>query len=40
MEWFGQWMYEEQMWMDQEQIAELILDERHLNCEGNVNQVV
>ena len=33
-------MFSEQMWMEQKYIAELILDERHLDCEGNVNQVV
>ena len=40
MKWFEQWMKDEQKWMEQRQIAEMILDERHLDYEENVNQEV
>ena len=35
VEWFEQWMKDEQQW-----IAKLILGERHLGYEGSVNQEV
>ena len=40
VEWSEQWMQGEKKWMDQEQTAELILDEGHLSCEENENQEV
>ena len=40
MKWFEQWMKDEQKWMGQQQIVELILDERHLDYVENVNHEV